>query len=440
MLFRDVTQAKSREVLDGLARVRQLVAEAAEADRDRYREVSREGRMLLLGILLLAALGMIASGLLISRSICNPLKYLVRKSQEAIAGNLDVELRLKRGDELGSLSLALDALLGGLRQKLAENEKKSREAEASAGEARTALRAAEEKEGKISALMEAMNATAARAEAIAVELAEHSAGLSRQVDDVCQGSEEQNRQMKINMDNVEQLADAARLIAQNTASVADGALRTKENAAGGVEVVSRCAGAIGQVHGLAARQNEDIQQLGQMAEGISGIMSLITDIADQTNLLALNAAIEAARAGEAGKGFAVVADEVRKLAEKTMTATQDVGGKISGIQQSIRSSVAFMDQTRAAVEDSDSLARQSGDSLREILDQAELNVDNASDIASAARQQNGTVEKVTAGMRDVRAIADRNFAAMDQAAALVRNVADMAGELRSLIEGLRVRG
>ncbi|GKT21909.1 Chemotaxis methyl-accepting receptor like protein, partial [Aduncisulcus paluster] len=100
--------------------------------------------------------------------------------------------------------------------------------------------------------------------------------------------------------------------------------------------------------------------LGQQADSIGHIMSVITDIADQTNLLALNAAIEAARAGEAGRGFAVVADEVRKLAEKTVSATNEVGEAISGIQNGTASSISRMEETSKVVESSTELAGQAG--------------------------------------------------------------------------------
>ena len=102
----------------------------------------------------------------------------------------------------------------------------------------------------------------------------------------------------------------------------------------------------------------DIDQLGQQAQGIGQILDVISDIADQTNLLALNAAIEAARAGEAGRGFAVVADEVRKLAEKTMDATKEVGKAISGIQDGTKRNIANVEQSVKIIEKTTELADQ----------------------------------------------------------------------------------
>jgi len=135
----------------------------------------------------------------------------------------------------------------------------------------------------------------------------------------------------------------------------------------------------------------------------------------------------------------VVADEVRKLAEKTVTATQAVGAKISGIQESIHASVAFMGQTSEAVQESNDLAQQSGAALSQILDLAAANVDSAAGMAVAAQQQSDTVVHVAQGMKNVQDIAEASRTAMNEADRQVRAVAKMAGELRELIDRLKSR-
>ena len=308
---------------------------------------------------------------------------------------------------------------------------------AHARRAEAALREAESKKEQIRGLFDEMHAVAAKADAIGKQLLDLSGVLARQVENVCTGSDEQNQQMRVNMKNVQDVSAAADDIARSAGQTADRAVHTKDNAVHGMDVVTRCAQSMSRVFELAEQQYENLRRLGQMADSISGIMSVIVDIADQTNLLALNAAIEAARAGEAGKGFAVVADEVRKLAEKTVSATSTVGDKISGIQKAIHDNVASMQLAHDAVRESDDLAQQSGKALETILDDAEQSLRDASQIAAAAQQQRSVVGAASDGMAHVREIADKNFEEMHEAAEKVRALASMSQELKQLIERLR---
>ena len=437
--FNTITLGKSAAVVETLAQLRTMMLHAADADRESYKHIMARERYVVAALLLGVLVCMVISGVAITRSIRNPLRGLVDKSAEVVAGNMDVDLRLWRRDEIGALSSALGSLLDSLKLKLTENQKKSEEAQASAEHAQRSLKDAEEKEARIAALLENMNAIAAQADTIAGDLAEHSIILAERVETVYKGSEDQHDLMRGSLDNLEQLAAAATEIAVNAEHSAHGARSSKEYAGSGVDVVTRCAQAISRVNDLASKQNGQIAELGEMAQGITGIMSVITDIADQTNLLALNAAIEAARAGEAGRGFSVVADEVRKLAEKTVAATQAVGAKITGIQESIHASVAFMGQTSEAVHESNDLAQQSGEALTQILDLAASNVESAAGMAVAAQQQNDTVAHVTQGMKNVQDIAEASRTSMGEADHQVRAVAKMATELRELIDRLKNR-
>ncbi len=435
--FRDVTERASAEVLAHLEIIRNLVLAASRQDAQRYLDVGHSTQLLFVVMQCIAMLMLAVASVLFARSISRPLGQLVARSREVVNGNLEVDLRLPRKDEAGQLSQALGSLLDSLKQKLAENEKTSREALAHAERAEQALRAAEEKEGRISGLLKEMTAIAAKADDIAVNLAKSTQSLAEQVESVNIGSVDQNRQMKCNMDNVEQLAAAAGNIVQNAALTAEDAGKSRLSATRGMEVVQGCEASMNRLLVMAEQQDKDLRQLDETASSIGDIMSVIVDIADQTNLLALNAAIEAARAGEAGRGFAVVADEVRKLAEKTVVATSSVGDKIGEIQSAIHSCVSFMQDARSAVEEADDLARRSGTALQEIVEAASHNESSASQISAAAQQQHGIVVTVSDGMREVRNIADRNFAAMETAGEQVRALVGMASSLKELIDHLK---
>ena len=182
---------------------------------------------------------------------------------------------------------------------------------------------------------------------------------------------------------------------------------------------------------------EDMALLNEHAQAISRIMAVISDIADQTNLLALNAAIEAARAGEAGRGFAVVADEVRKLAEKTMASTHDVGKAIAAIQESTAKSVAAMEEAVSNVDQATELANQSGQALDGIVEKVESTVDQVNAIAAASEEQSAASEEINRSIETVNEMSRQTAEAMDEAAKAVADLAEQAQRLADLIHAMK---
>jgi methyl-accepting chemotaxis protein len=179
---------------------------------------------------------------------------------------------------------------------------------------------------------------------------------------------------------------------------------------------------------------EKVHEMGQRSDQIGIIVETISDIASQTNLLALNAAIEAARAGEHGKGFAVVADEVRKLAERSSVATKEIGGLIKGIQKTVLEAVTAMNEGAAEVESGVNLAGQAGHALKDILKSVEGVNQQVGQIATAAKHMNTLSNDLVSAVDSVSAVVEENTAATEQMAAGSNEVTQAIENIASVSE------
>jgi methyl-accepting chemotaxis protein len=264
--------------------------------------------------------------------------------------------------------------------------------------------------------------------------------LSAQVEESSRGAENQSQRVGETATAMEEMNATVLEVARNASQAAETSDRAKNKAEEGSQIVSRVVDGIGQVQKNSLALKDDMTKLGQQAEGIGQIMNVISDIADQTNLLALNAAIEAARAGEAGRGFAVVADEVRKLAEKTMAATKEVGDAISGIQQGTRSNVHNVEGAVQVIAEATELAAKSGEALREIVSLVDLSSDQVRSIATASEQQSAASEEINRSIEDISRISSETSEGMRQSAIAVEELANQALVLKSLIEQMQSEG
>jgi methyl-accepting chemotaxis protein len=278
---------------------------------------------------------------------------------------------------------------------------------------------------------------AEQASSIAGRVAAASEELSAQVEQVSRGAEKQRTQVESTATAMAEMNSTVLEVARNAGNAAEQAESTRSKASEGAELVNKVVQSINLVNAVAGTLQKNMQELGQQAESIGGVMNVISDIADQTNLLALNAAIEAARAGEAGRGFAVVADEVRKLAEKTMSATQEVGSNISAIQHSTHANIAEVGEAAKAVATATELAQTSGQALQEIVTLASANSTVVSSIATAAEEQSATSEEINQSVDQISRIVADTSAGMTQAAAAVQALAQTALELNRVMDELR---
>jgi methyl-accepting chemotaxis protein len=181
-----------------------------------------------------------------------------------------------------------------------------------------------------------------------------------------------------------------------------------------------------------------IAGLGTRSDQIGAIIGTIEDIADQTNLLALNAAIEAARAGEQGRGFAVVADEVRALAERTTRATREIGEMIKSIQAETRSAVGEMEAGVRDVQQGTGEASRSGDAIRQILDQIEAVDHQVNQIATAAEEQTATTSEIAANMHQITDVVQQTSRGAHESASAANRLSVLAAELQRVVSRFRI--
>ncbi len=276
-----------------------------------------------------------------------------------------------------------------------------------------------------------------QAQNISERMATASRELSSQVEEVSNGANVQRERVTSTATAMEEMNKAVLEVAHNASEANAQSTDVHSKAAEGAELVNQVVEAINSVNAIAAELENNMEQLGKQAENIGSVMDVITDIADQTNLLALNAAIEAARAGEAGRGFAVVADEVRKLAEKTMTATTEVGNSIRGIQETTNMNIERVgDSARSAATATD-LAAISGNSLAEIVALVNTNTTLISGIAAAAEEQSASSGEINGSIEEINNIATTTATGMTQASQAVHELSEMALELQNLLEKLQ---
>ncbi len=231
----------------------------------------------------------------------------------------------------------------------------------------------------------------------------------------------------------EEMAATSAEIANNCMTAAENSSRASDAARTGAEVVHQATDCMGRITTRVKDAAQTVEGLGARSDQIGQIIGTIQDIADQTNLLALNAAIEAARAGEQGRGFAVVADEVRALAERTTRATREIAEMIKAIQQETRGAVAAIDESVAEVVKGAEYSDKSGQSLEQILLQINDVTMQLNQIATAAEQQTATTGEISSNIQQVTVVVQQTAEGATETADAAGTLSRQADELQRLV-------
>ncbi len=268
---------------------------------------------------------------------------------------------------------------------------------------------------------------------VSTRLLSYTEELSQQMNELTSGVDTTAMQTGQVATAMEEMNATVLEVARNTGETAEASERANSVARNGGVIVSDTVKEIHMVTNTTDRLAGLLEDLSVRAVNIGEVMSVINDIADQTNLLALNAAIEAARAGEAGRGFAVVADEVRKLAEKTMSATNEVEGAIGLIQQSTTKVVEEMSDARERVSNTVTMAENAGGVLDEIVKESDGIADMVRAIATAAEQQSATSDEVNNSVTEINTLSQTLSQGIMNANEGIQEVSEMAQHLSELV-------
>jgi methyl-accepting chemotaxis protein len=258
--------------------------------------------------------------------------------------------------------------------------------------------------------------------------------LTHAIDQIARGAQDQSRAIEKTSASVNQLNASIAQVAASSQEMSTATLQAHDAAKSGAESVQKTANGMATIKSSTGSVAKKIQELGRYSDQIGSIVETIDDIAEQTNLLALNAAIEAARAGEHGRGFAVVADEVRKLAERSSKSTKEIANLINHVQRGTQDAVVAMEQGSKEVESGTALAEEAAQALSNILTAVKAATNQVSNIASAVKQMESASEEVVSLMDSVSAVVEESSAATQEMAASSQQVAQAVERVASVSE------
>jgi methyl-accepting chemotaxis protein len=384
-------------------------------------------------------LGAVAIGLFvaffISRAIANPIKAIAKVADDVSVGDIQHEIHFNSKDEIGVLAESFRRLIDYMKtlanaaERIAANDltvqvTPKSEKDVLGNAFKTMIT-------NLTAMIRQVTDNSTQLVSAATEIASSSEQMAR-------GSQEQTGQTSQVSSAVEEMT-ATIVESSKNASEAAGQAKEAANAArAGNQVVSQTIEGMNRIAQVVQESAKTVQELSKSSDKIGEIIGVIDDIADQTNLLALNAAIEAARAGEQGRGFAVVADEVRKLAERTGKATKEITDMIKGIQNDTKGAVTSMEQGINEVQQGRELADKAGESLTAIAGYAQKVMDMVQQMATAAEEQSAASEQIARSVEGIAKVTKENATGVEQSAAAAEQLNRQAEGLQKMVSRFKV--
>lgn len=385
--------AKASLAIDALI---QLQVNGAKTEYERVEKLTRVIRISAIASIFIGLALSIALGIIITRSVNCGVRELAKTAAKLANGELTARVNWDSKDELGDVGRAFNQMASEFSLLISQvRQSADQVASAAASQASTAE--------KVSAI-----------------------------------SGNQTSQADIAASSLENLNSAVKEIALKTVDVVSSANNASSMADEGQQVVNKAVQGIQQVAITVKESAQLIAALGQRSDQIGQIINVIKDIAEQTNLLALNAAIEAARAGEQGRGFAVVADEVRKLAERTATATSEISEMIAAIQSETGNAVSTMEKGSSEVNEGVALANQAGQSLQNINNSVKRVVDMIEQISEATRSQSVTTDEVTKRVEHIAEMAKENTSSVNETTSASRDMQKLSADLQQVVSRFKL--
>jgi len=396
-IYRTTTQSSLSEVRQHLGGMRTaLQAETRRVGAETERQTSVAKLILYLATAVIIILSAVISVLMV-RAIVTPMRELAEAAELIASGDLTgKEVKIRYHDEIGDASMAFNRMSRGIREL-------------------------------ITSMNSAVSRVGSAADKLSAVTNETNAGVRRQQSETDQVATAMN-----------EMSATVHEVAQNTQGAASAAHGAAQDAASGKQVVGRSIDTIESLSTEIQRAADVIGHLHEDAQDINKVLDVIQGIAEQTNLLALNAAIEAARAGEQGRGFAVVADEVRTLATRTHDSTREIQAMIERLQAGANQAVDAMRASSERASESVKQAAEAGTSLDAIADAVSRINDMNTQIASASEEQSAVADEIDRNINNISQIATENATASEQTMAAGEELAKLADELKTLAVRFRV--